>query len=66
MGALLYALGVNLGGRGDGVLYKENYTVSDANGVKAADKVVATAGGRELTNAELQIHYWYGVENFIN
>ena len=66
VGALLYALGVNLGGRGDGVLYKENYTVSDANGVKAADKVVATAGGRELTNAELQIHYWYGVENFIN
>ena len=66
VGALLYALGVDLGGKGDGVLYRENYTVSDEKGAKAADKVVATAGDRELTNAELQIHYWYGVENFLN
>ncbi len=64
VGAVLYALGVDFGQKG--VLSKDSYTVGYEDGIKAADKVVATAGDRNLTNAELQIYYWYGVENFLN
>ncbi len=66
VGAVLYACGVDFGLGGKGVLSKDVYTVDLEDGVKAADKVVAKAGGVTLTNAELQIYYWYGVENFLS
>jgi len=52
--------------RGNDVYNKDNYTVSDAELAKAADKVVATVGGVELTNRQLQIAYWMGVYNFLD
>ena len=53
-------------GNPDDVTCKGSYTVSDdeVTGNKAA--VVATVGGRDLTNAELQIYYWLEVQKFLS
>lgn len=51
-------------GNPDDVTCKGSYTVSDEEALAAADKVVATSGDHPLTNAELQIQYWLGVQNF--
>ena len=48
------------------VFYKESYTVSDKKAAKWNDKVVATVGGVELTNGELQAYYWMNVYNFLD
>lgn len=50
--------------RANDVYYKDNYTVSDEAAQKAADKVVATIGDKELTNGQLQIYYWMSVYDF--
>ncbi len=46
--------------------YKDSYSVSDKKAIKWADKVIATAGGQELTNGELQIYYWMEVYTWLN
>ena len=50
----------------DDVTYLGTYTVSDEDVQAAADTVVATMGGAELTLADLQIYYWTEVFNFLN
>lgn len=45
---------------------KGTYTVSDEDAAAAADTVVATIGDQKLTNAELQIYYWMGINGFLN
>ena len=52
-------------GNEDDVTCKNSYTVSDRKAVSKGDTVIATAGNGELTNAQLQIHYWLQVYNFI-
>lgn len=44
----------------------DTYTVSDAEAMAAADKVVATLGQLELNNGQLQIYYWMQVFDFLN
>ena len=50
----------------DDVTHLGTYTVSDEEILAAADTVVATMGGAELTLAQLQIYYWTEVFNFLN
>lgn len=51
-------------GNPDDVTCKGSYTVTDDEALAAADTVVATSGDRKLTNRDLQIQYWLGVQNF--
>ena len=44
----------------------ESYTVSAQKADNVRDTVVATVGDYELTNNELQVFYWQGVEEFYN
>ena len=44
----------------------ESYTVSAEKAAKVRDNVVATVGDYQLTNNELQVFYWQGVEEFYN
>lgn len=44
---------------------RDNYTGTDAEAAAAAGEVVATVGGKELTNAELQMFYWMTVYDFL-
>lgn len=48
------------------IYYKASYSVSDRKSIKWADKVVATVGGRELTNGQLQVYYWMEVFSYLN
>ena len=48
------------------VRYKDSYSVSDKKAQKWSDKVVATVGGQELTNGELQVYYWTGVYTYLS
>ena len=43
-----------------------SYTATEKKLVAAQNKVVATAGEYELTNAELQVYYWMQVQNFFS
>lgn len=52
-------------GNPDDVTCKGSYTVTDEEAIAAADTVVATMGGVELTNGELQVYYWEEVYNFL-
>ena len=52
--------------RENNIQYKSVYSAEDAKARKAADKVVATAGGKELTNSQLQIFYWMEVYSFLD
>ena len=45
--------------------YRDAYEVDDKKMIKKADDVVATMGGVELTNAQLQIYYWNEVYGFL-
>ena len=47
------------------VFYKKSYSVSDKKAMNKHDTVVATVGGEELTNGELQIYYWMHVYDFL-
>lgn len=44
----------------------ESYTVTEQKAESVRDVVVATVGDYELTNNELQVFYWQGVEEFYN
>ena len=50
----------------DDVTHLGTYTVSDEEVLAAADTVVATMGGAELTLDQLQVYYWTEVFNFLN
>ncbi|MBE6943931.1 MAG: hypothetical protein E7453_06680 [Ruminococcaceae bacterium] len=43
----------------------KSYTATEKKLIAAQNKVVATAGEHELTNAELQIYYWVYVYSFL-
>ena len=43
-----------------------SYSVSDAKAEQAKNAVVATAGTETLTNSELQIYYWQGINDYYN
>ncbi len=67
--ALLIALGVDfkwLLPKSNDIMAKEVYTVSDEEALDAADKVIATINGKELTNTQLQIFYRMQVLDFLN
>lgn len=50
--------------RGNDVFCKDRYYAEEDKAVKAADEVVATVGGVELTNGQLQLFYWMNVYEF--
>jgi len=52
-------------GNPDDVTCKGSYSASNEDVAAAADTVVATAGGRELTNGLLQAYYWDGIYAFL-
>ena len=51
-------------GNPDDVTCKGSYTVTDQEAKDAAAQVVATSGDHSLTNSQLQVHYWFAVQNF--
>lgn len=51
-------------GNPDDVTCKGTYTVTDEAAVAAHDDVIGTVGSRPLTNGQLQVHYWLGVQQF--
>lgn len=53
-------------GNPDDATCKGSYTVTDQEAVAAMDTVVATVGGNQLTNAQLQVGYWSTVTGFLN
>lgn len=53
-------------GNPDDETCKGSYTVSDEEVIAAMDTVVATAGGNQLTNAQLQIYYGMEFQSFMN
>ena len=57
---------LNIGPRGEGILFKNSYSVNDNTAVKKADKKVAVCNGQELTNAELQAHYFGNMYQFMS
>lgn len=63
---LLMAMGVDVLPRGNDIQKKDNYTVSAQKAEKKADDVVATMGGKELTNAQLMLYYRSQTMDFIN
>ena len=50
-------------GNPDDETCKGTYTVTDEELIAAADTVVATIQDHQLTNAELQIYYWMGIQS---
>lgn len=63
---VLQSLGVSLFARVDAFEDRQTYTVSDEKAAKTADKVIATAGTRELTNSQLQVYYWMQITDYLN
>lgn len=53
-------------GNPDDETCKGSYTAEDEAVIAARDVVVAHAGDKELTNAQLQVYYWMEVRNFLN
>ena len=51
---------------GEGVYSKTSYTADNQTGLDNRERVVATAGDRELTLGVLQIYYWMSVYGFLN
>ena len=52
--------------RENDIFKQDSYTVSDSKAQKKADTVVATVGGAELTNSQLQIYYQMEILEFLN
>lgn len=66
---LMIALGVDFKSflpRDNDIFNKDSYTVEDDKAVKQGDTVIATMGGKELTNAHLQIYYRMQILDFLN
>lgn len=64
--AVLYGMGIDLKPRSNDVMYKDSYTVEDAEAVNAPNKVIATVDDMTLTNEQFQIHYWGQIYNFLD
>ena len=52
--------------RANDINYKLSYTVDNEKAEKKKDIVIAKVGSQELTNGELQAHYWIAVYDFLN
>ena len=52
-------------GNPDDETCKGSYSASDEDVIAAAQKVVARIPGYELTNAQLQIYYWMGIQSYM-
>ena len=52
--------------RANDIMNKDSYSVEDDQAAKRGDIVIATMGGKELTNAHLQIYYRMQVLDFLN
>ena len=65
-GVLLLAMGVDFLPRANDIMKKDSYTVSDEKAEKKADDVIATIGGKELTNAQLMLYYRSQTMDFIS
>ena len=52
--------------RPNDINYKYSYTVKNKVAEDKKDVVIATVGDKQLTNGELQAHYWTAVYNFLN
>ena len=66
---LLIALGVDFKAflpRDNDILVKDSYTAEDDKAAEKGDTVIATMGGKELTNAHLQIYYRAQTLDFMN
>lgn len=53
-------------GNPDDETCKGTYTVTDAEALAQHANVVATFGGKELTNGQLNMEYWMSVYNFLS
>ena len=53
-------------GNPDDVTCKGTYYVEGADLEASLDTVIATAGGQELTNRELQVYYWMSFYDFLD
>lgn len=63
---LLTAMGIDILPRGNDILKKDNYTVSDEKAAQKADVVVATIGDKKLTNSQLVLYYRSQLISFVN
>jgi len=63
---LMMAMGVDLKPRANDIKYKNAYTVSDEKSEKKSDVVIATMGGKKLTNVQLQLYYRMQVMDFLS
>ena len=63
---LLMAMGVDLKPRANDIHYRDVYTVAAEKSEKKSHVVVATMGGKELTNVQLQLYYRMQVMDFLN
>lgn len=66
VGAVLYAMGVDLKPRENDIYFKDSYTVDDEVIQKKADTVIATLGDKELTIGQLQLYYTNDIYSFLN
>ena len=51
--------------RENNVYRKDSYTVSAGKAFQNKDKVIATVGGNQLTNGQLQIYYWVNIYDYL-
>ena len=63
---VLKGMGINVGPRKNDIYRKDSYTVSGEKADAKEDDVVATMGDYTLTNSELQIYYWQGVDFYVS
>lgn len=66
---LTIALGIDIKSflpRKNDILNKDSYSVEDSKAASQGDVVIATMGGKKLTNAHLQIYYRMQVLDFLN
>ena len=60
-----YSVNGGLKPKENDIYYKTQYYAEKEKAVKAADDVIATVGGQELTNAQFQAFYWMGLYDFL-
>ena len=59
-----YGINGGFAPRANDVSYKDQYYAEEDKAVKAADEVIATVGGKELTNGQFQVFYWMNIYEF--
>ena len=62
--AIWYGINGGFAPKTNDVSYKDQYYAEKDKAVKAADAVIATVGGKELTNGQFQIFYWMNIYEF--